>query len=143
MGKIRSTNTPCAEPRYQVPTETEAVLVNWARWAAPRTGLRRQRNLLAKMAKPDRWADAEDRHEAPPVFASPPDVDSAWRAEKVLCSPYFDPPSRALLVQHYLHRLDPRRTARLLGIHHADFELELWRAACIFMVRYRHTDAAA
>lgn len=141
MGKIRSTTVPHVAT-HQVPAEADEVLQNWARWAAPRAGMRRQRNLLAKLAKPDRWADVEDRHDAPPPFAGPPDADSAWRAEKVLCSPYFYPPARAILVQHYLYRQDPRRTARLLGIRHAEFEVELWRAACMFWNRYGRTDAA-
>lgn len=137
MGKIRSTLADAARVTYEVPAEADEVLTNWARWAAPRHGIRRRENILAKMAKADRWAGVSADLGAPPQFAVPPDADSAWAAEKVLCNPVFWPPARTLIQQHWLYRQTPVSTCRLLGFPVQNYDHELWRAACMFLNRYR------
>lgn len=137
MGKIRSTLGESTRTVYTVPPHVEDALTNWARWAAPRHGLKRRENVLAKMCKStDRWAGVSADLGAPPQHAVPPDADTAWRAEKVLCHPGFPAAARSLIQQHWLHRQNPVYTCRLLALPVQSYEYEVWSAATMFWNRY-------
>lgn len=136
MGRIRSTHRAEAADEYLVPPQADEVLSNWARWAAPRHGAKRQVNILAKMAKADRWAGVSADLGAPPVHAGMPDAQSAWVAEKVICSPAFWALGRELILQRWLYRASPVSTCRLLDVPPQIYDRQVWRAACAFWDRY-------
>lgn len=135
MGKIRSTNRQ-PEQGPSVDAEIDQVLQNWGTWAGVRMGRRRQASAMFRMA------GRGTRRECALVSVAV-DVDQAWRVEKTVCNPNFSPRFREVLTRHYVTRETEMSTCRLLGLHLAAYDHELWRAATYFWNRYQRDEVAA
>jgi hypothetical protein len=140
MGKIRSLANEASRVVHEVPAEADEALQNWARWSRTRQGGGRRVNPGFKYVKPDRWPGRDDDAGAPSAFAGPVDGPGAWRAEKALCA--LPLVQRVMLRSHYLDRRDPRSTCRDVHLHVDAYDLELWRAACMFLNLYRQQPMA-
>jgi len=133
MGRIRSSGSEAVqqEAAYAIAPETDRVLSNWGQWAAVRVGVRRQAQGVFRMAGRGTRSG--------PSTTTLINVDEAWRAEKVVCNPGFSPRFRSMLTAHYVTREPKASTCRLLGIHWAGYDYEVWKASVFFWNRFMHT----
>lgn len=138
MGKIRSTTQQvCATGQHSIDPATDAVLLNWGRWAGGRSGGSGASGVWRFASRGSRAAAYGNACVVVPV-----DTVQARHVESVVCNPGFSPKLRSLLQAHYVAQVHPMRTCRALGLHQAAYDEWVWRATVFFANRWaaRHID---
>jgi hypothetical protein len=138
MGRIRSTTQQvCATSQHSIDPATDAVLLNWGRWAGGRSGGSGASGVWRFASRGSRAAAYGNACVVVPV-----DTVQARHVESVVCNPGFSPKLRSLLQAHYVAQVHPMRTCRELGLHQAAYDEWVWRATVFFANRWaaRHID---